>query len=464
LTFEHGDRVIELDYFALTQPFVVLRPRGEPALAGAGSSLRVLQPPTSPLILDGIARLPEAWPADVSVTDWLGKLFRGADSIWLEAALMATGTKATAAASHAAVTAILSFFRDRASEYERGPEYGYVAWQGQEPIGVSFSDLHAWLPNVSFARYDTLSQASSAWAHAFHMHAEESDSRSDVLRKAEVWRRKLERRLEQLRGDFARQAEHGTWRQNADWLLSQLSQLEKGAASIEVQGESGVRVVQLDPAVRPEKQAERWYSKARRLRRGMTKTQEQIDRTRRDIDRLRTVIEEARASQETVDRDESNVWPRLAEVIEAGHASPGAPTGIGKLPGQPRVSCRRLRSPGGLAIWVGRTDAENDELTFHQAHKRDLWFHAQQCPGSHVILRSHALKSGPSKAEIMAAAASAAYYSKARNSSKVPVIYTEARYVRKPRKAPPGQVLVEREKSIMVRPEKLPEWDNDESV
>jgi predicted ribosome quality control (RQC) complex YloA/Tae2 family protein len=66
----------------------------------------------------------------------------------------------------------------------------------------------------------------------------------------------------------------------------------------------------------------------------------------------------------------------------------------------------------------------------------------------------------PSKREIQETAAIAAYHSKARNDSLVPVIYTERRYVRKPRKAKPGLVTVEREKSIMVAPQKPSDSDN----
>ena len=76
-----------------------------------------------------------------------------------------------------------------------------------------------------------------------------------------------------------------------------------------------------------------------------------------------------------------------------------------------------------------------------------------------MVLRSHALNQTPSRPDILAAAATAAYYSKARTSKKVPVIYTLAKFVRKPRRSPAGTVTVEREKSIMVEPGLCPVWD-----
>jgi predicted ribosome quality control (RQC) complex YloA/Tae2 family protein len=107
-------------------------------------------------------------------------------------------------------------------------------------------------------------------------------------------------------------------------------------------------------------------------------------------------------------------------------------------------------------VFIGREGADNDRTTFEFAKPYELWFHAQQCPGSHVVMKFPNKSFKPSKAEIEETASYAAWHSKARNDSLVPVIYAERKYVRKPRKAKPGLVTVEREKSVMVEP-KQPE-------
>jgi len=104
---------------------------------------------------------------------------------------------------------------------------------------------------------------------------------------------------------------------------------------------------------------------------------------------------------------------------------------------------------------VGRNDSENDELTRYIAAPDDIWLHAYGYPGAHVVLKREGRREEPSLRTIEEAAGLAAYWSRARGSKAVPVIYAEARYVRKPKGARPGAVAVMRGKTIMVEP-KLP--------
>jgi predicted ribosome quality control (RQC) complex YloA/Tae2 family protein len=103
-------------------------------------------------------------------------------------------------------------------------------------------------------------------------------------------------------------------------------------------------------------------------------------------------------------------------------------------------------------VWVGRNNKENDVLTHRTAHSLDIWLHAQGVPGSHVILRTGGKPEQVPRSVLEKAAALAAMNSKARHSGLVPVIHTEQRYVRKPRKAPPGTAVCLREKSVFVEP------------
>ncbi len=116
------------------------------------------------------------------------------------------------------------------------------------------------------------------------------------------------------------------------------------------------------------------------------------------------------------------------------------------------VRPRRFELPGGWIVLVGRSNRENDALTHHLARPDDLWFHARGVSGSHVVLRRGGRKDNPPKDIIARTASIAAYFSKARTSRMVPVVYTEKRFVRKPRKGAPGLALVQREKVIMAEP------------
>lgn len=103
------------------------------------------------------------------------------------------------------------------------------------------------------------------------------------------------------------------------------------------------------------------------------------------------------------------------------------------------------------SIWVGRNSKNNDVLTFQHANKEDLWLHAKGVSGSHVIIKRKG-SSGIPEPVINRAAELAAYFSKAKSSSMVLVMFTERKFVRKFKSALPGQVIVEKEKTILVAP------------
>jgi predicted ribosome quality control (RQC) complex YloA/Tae2 family protein len=112
-----------------------------------------------------------------------------------------------------------------------------------------------------------------------------------------------------------------------------------------------------------------------------------------------------------------------------------------------------LISTDGIDIYIGKNNFENDALTTKFADKHDLWLHTKNIPGSHVIIK----KFGdiPDNT-LMEAGALAAFYSKARESVKVSVDYTEIKNVKKPTGAKPGMVIYYTNKTILSDP-KSPE-------
>jgi len=101
---------------------------------------------------------------------------------------------------------------------------------------------------------------------------------------------------------------------------------------------------------------------------------------------------------------------------------------------------------------VGRGARFNDDLTFRHSSPGDVWLHARQTAGAHVILRWQGEGKPPAR-DLEEAATLAALHSKARTSGSVPVAWTLRKYVRKPRKSPPGQVTIEREETVFVVPD-----------
>jgi predicted ribosome quality control (RQC) complex YloA/Tae2 family protein len=108
----------------------------------------------------------------------------------------------------------------------------------------------------------------------------------------------------------------------------------------------------------------------------------------------------------------------------------------------------------GWEVWVGRTNTENDLITHRLSNPHDFWFHVVGVPGSHVILRRPTRNSIPKPKTLVEAAQIAAYFSKARKQTRVPVIYTERKFVSKPKRAKPGLAYCSRERELLVRPKK----------
>lgn len=113
---------------------------------------------------------------------------------------------------------------------------------------------------------------------------------------------------------------------------------------------------------------------------------------------------------------------------------------------------RRYQSSSGFDLYVGKNREENASLTFQKARPDDLWFHAKQSPGSHVILFTG--KKNANLEDLLDAAQLAVFFSSAHDSSAVPVDYTKRKFVRKRPHAEPGQVLYQREKTLYITPDR----------
>jgi len=110
-----------------------------------------------------------------------------------------------------------------------------------------------------------------------------------------------------------------------------------------------------------------------------------------------------------------------------------------------------FKSSDGIDIYVGKNNKQNDYLTLKLASPNDIWLHTKNIPGSHVIIKKS--RQDIPERTLMEAAALAAYHSKAKMSSNVPVDYTNVKYVKKPGGAKPGMVIYENYKTINITPD-----------
>jgi predicted ribosome quality control (RQC) complex YloA/Tae2 family protein len=219
-------------------------------------------------------------------------------------------------------------------------------------------------------------------------------------------------------------------------------------------GEAREVELRLDAARGAREQIDAMFRRARRLKEGARIARARLEDAERALSALRAIVE-GLAEEQQPDVEALETRARAAAPRDFKLASGGAPSlrARGRAGGQSALPPHRVFVGGsGARILVGRGAEKNDALTFHVARPHDLWLHAKNRTGAHVIVPLDKGASCP--AEVLVEAAHlAAHFSEARDERVVEVQYTPRRYLRKPRGSPPGLVVVDREKVLVLRRE-----------
>jgi predicted ribosome quality control (RQC) complex YloA/Tae2 family protein len=245
--------------------------------------------------------------------------------------------------------------------------------------------------------------------------------------------RRLERLEANLAQDLASLADEDGLRRQAEALLAHARHGESGRESIEVEDPydpGRLLTIRLDPRLGGLANAERMFDKARR-----------VERARHQVElRLRETRSELAAARE-----------REATVLDARdrHELPGPAEDADEGREDAAAGPRRYLTGRGLSVLVGRNARENHHLTFRVARPEDLWLHARDVPGSHVVLRDDEGRAGAD--DLREAAEVAAFFSEARRESLVDVHVTRRKHV-KPAKGGPGRVFVAHSDTLRVAP------------
>lgn len=219
----------------------------------------------------------------------------------------------------------------------------------------------------------------------------------------------------------------------AELLLAYQHQMAEGATEFRAVGYDGEEVViPLDPTLTPVANAERLFAKAKRAKAGRKELLARRDALLREIEALRERLD-------LPDGEELEAAPKLRPQRRDERPYEGH-------------KIRETHDPRGYAVLWGMNAEANDYLTRRVARPNDLWLHARGATGSHVVIRTNNQPDRVPRDTILFAAHIAARHSSQKHASLVPVAYTLAKYVRRPRHAPPGTVTLSREKVLFVRP------------
>jgi len=237
------------------------------------------------------------------------------------------------------------------------------------------------------------------------------------------------------------------YRVKGELLSASLNLVEKGMKAVELPNYYDENLaplrVELDVKLSPAANAQRYFKLYQKARSARRLAAEQKARTEEELAYLEGQLENL-----TKCTEEAELFEVRAELEQQGYVKPGRSRR--EMKSLPPSRPLRLAASDGTAILVGKNNLQNDKLTA-SAQPDEIWLHAKDMPGSHVII----VGERPSEQTIGEAASLAAYYSKGRAGSRVPVDYTLRRYVKKPSGAKPGFVIYTHQKTLYVQPREV---------
>jgi len=270
-----------------------------------------------------------------------------------------------------------------------------------------------------------------------------ADARRRCLRKVA----KLEKLLTNVRGDLERHGDPAIWKRYGDLLLANAGSavrqggkiivtdyFEDAAPEIEIEGDATKTIAEI---------AEGYFRRYVKARNAINSASTRLKSINEKLDQARADLATVEAAIDACDTD------YLLAAVE--HAPKPRDVRPKKRIEVDFKGARRFVSSDGYEILVGKKAADNDFLTFRIARSQDLWLHAADYPGSHVVVRNKYRKEIPHRT-LTEAAQVAAFYSDARGLGKAAVLFTQKKFVNKPKRAAPGMVGLSSFKTIMVEP------------
>jgi predicted ribosome quality control (RQC) complex YloA/Tae2 family protein len=314
-----------------------------------------------------------------------------------------------------------------------------------KPFDVSFIDINQYGEMANKKTFQSFSEMLDSF-YFERDRAQRMKAKSQDLHKlCSNITDKLTRKIAVQKKELAESLDRDALRKKGDLLQANMYRITKGQSFIEVQdyynNNENIKI-KLSPTLSPSQNVQKYYKDYRRA-----KTREEM--LTLQIEKAQEELLYISAVQESLFRAESE--SELAEIrqelSEQGYVKNRNQNNKKQ---QKLLPPKEYKSSDGFTIYVGRNNKENDRLTLKTAGNYDMWLHTKNIPGSHVIIVSD--RKEITDTAIKEAASLAAYNSKARESSQVPVDYTLVRNVSKPKGAKPGMVIYVKNHTIYVTP------------
>lgn len=298
--------------------------------------------------------------------------------------------------------------------------------------------------NPNDKKFSTLSEMLDVF---YHTKANRDRVQQQGGQLLHVIRKNLQRnkkKLKKLSNELKATENADEYRIKGEVLTTYLYQIKRGMTKITLPNfydNNKEITISLSNQLSPSQNAQKYFKKYQKLKIAVTFVNEQIELTKKEVaylEEIQTQIELATPA----DLDDIKT-----ELQQEGYIKK-------KQQKSKRSSRVKINKPetfiasDGTEILVGKNNLQNEKLTLHTAKKTDIWLHAKNIPGSHVIIKSN----NPSDETLFEAAMLAAYFSKFRSSANVPIDYVQVKNIRKPNGSKPGFIIYEGQKTLTVTP------------
>lgn len=316
--------------------------------------------------------------------------------------------------------------------------------KNNKPLATASFPLH-YLTNETILTFPTISEMLGRASSLTGSYQIPDKDRFRKLMKNELNR--AENKVQKLRDDIAAADNAEEYRIKADNLMTYQYQFQDRVdAEVTVPNiysETGESItIRMDQRLSVVENVQAYYKKYDKLKRGKELLEQQLQHCLDDIQYMSSIEASLESSTRLAEINDIK-----AELIASGILREKPKKHAAEKQSQPF----KFTAPDGTQILVGKNNYQNDRLTFKTANPGDIWLHTQNIPGSHVILRCDGDE--PAEDTLLLASYLAVHFSKAQGSSKVPVDYTRARFVKKPSGAKPGFVIFTNQATLYVTPE-----------
>lgn len=332
------------------------------------------------------------------------------------------------------------------TDLDKQTEAYMVSDETGKPIDYSFLDIKQYGSRASVRKYESVSALLDDYYYEKDRIERTRHKGQELFRLVSNLTERTARKLNIQREELAKCGDRETLRIYAELINANVYRLEKGAVYYDLEnyydGNKTVRI-SCDPSLSPVKNAQKYYKEYKKAQTAEKMLTELIKKGEDELEYFKTVEDELIRSD-----TESELNSVREELASLGYVKTRNKSNKKPPKALPPME---FETTDGFTVLVGRNNVQNDRLSMKQANNHDMFMHIQKQPGSHVIIVSDNREI--SDQAIEEAAVIAAYYSSARQSSRVPIDYTPVKNLKKPNGAKPGYVIYHVYYTITVKPD-----------